>query len=147
VDPDARLKLHALLEQLRADGVGVLLTTHDLDEAERLCDRIGLLVDGRLQAEGSLTELLREALGADKHLELALREPPPDDARAGLSALGLEPSRDPSRWIGRRAEGAGTLGGVERAVRDLGLALRQVTLVEPGLREVFLHVTGRELDR
>ena len=147
VDPDARLRLHALLEQLRDDGVALLLTTHDLDEAERLSDRIGFLVEGRMQAEGTLDALRSHALGSAQHLELALAAPPDDEAQAGLAALGLRASHDPQRWLGLREAGMGTLGAVEAAVADLGLGIRQVTLVEPGLREIFLHVTGREIDR
>ncbi|MDJ0975244.1 MAG: ABC transporter ATP-binding protein [Planctomycetota bacterium] len=145
VDPDARLRLHALLEKLRDDGMALLLTTHDLDEAARLCDRIGFLVDGRMRAEGTLEELVTQSLGTAKHLELLLDEAPSDEAAKRLAALGLSSSHDPARWFGRREGGLGTLGDVERAATELGLGVRQATLVEPGLREVFLHVTGREL--
>ena len=62
IDPDARLRVHALLENLREQGMTILLTTHDLDEAAALSNRIGFLVDGRLRAEGTLDELLEATL-------------------------------------------------------------------------------------
>lgn len=147
VDPDARLRVHALLEQLRDDGMAVLLTTHDLDEAARLSDRIGFLVDGRLRAEGTLDELVARAFGGARHLEVVLAKPPTEAIAARLDALGLHASQDPGRWLGLRHEGLGTLGAVEAALQEAGASLRRVTLIEPTLREVFLHVTGRELER
>jgi ABC-2 type transport system ATP-binding protein len=146
VDPDARLRLHALLEKLRDDGMALLLTTHDLDEASALCDEIAFLVDGQVRASGTLDALVHETLGGAQHLEVLLDTPPPEGAIAPLEALGLRASRDPARWLGAREGGLGTLAEVERTVRELSLPVRQVTLVEPGLREVFLHLTGRELD-
>lgn len=146
VDPDARLRVHALLEHLRDSGMAVLLTTHDLDEAERLSDRIGFLVDGRLEAEGTLDRLVADTLGMARHLEVVLASAPDAAAAGGLRALDLQPSQDTARWLGKREGDVSTLGPIERSVRDLGLSVRQMTLVEPGLREVFLHLTGRELD-
>lgn len=147
VDPDARLRVHALLEQLREDGMAILLTTHDLDEAARLSDRIGFLVDGKLRAEGTLDELIAEAFDGAQHLEVVLTDPPAEDVAARLQAQGLHASQDPSRWLGLRKGGLGTLGEVETALTDAGAHAHRVTLIEPGLREVFLHVTGRELER
>ena len=147
VDPDARLRLHALLEQLRDEGMAVLLTTHDLDEAARLSDSIGFIVDGRMCAEGSLEDLIEQTLGGAQHLEVVLTAAPGDDAASRLQSLGLRPSQDRTRWLGLREGGMGTLGEVERALQSAGVTPRRVTVIEPGLREVFLHVTGRELER
>ncbi len=146
VDPDARLRLHALLERLRDEGMALLLTTHDLDEASALCDEIAFLVDGQVRATGTLDDLVRQAFDGAQHLEVLLDAPPPEEAQVQLQALGLRASRDPARWLGARQGGLGTLAEVERTVRELSLPVRQVTLVEPRLREVFLQLTGREFD-
>ncbi|GAA1728356.1 ABC transporter ATP-binding protein [Aeromicrobium alkaliterrae] len=61
LDPRARRRVWALVERLRADGVTVLLVSHAMDEVERLCDRVVLLVDGRVRAEGAVADLVREA--------------------------------------------------------------------------------------
>ena len=58
VDLEARHELWQLIETLRGDGTAILLTTHHLDEAERLCSRIGIMKDGRIAREGSVPELL-----------------------------------------------------------------------------------------
>jgi len=147
VDPDARLRVHALLEQLRDGGMAILLTTHDLDEAARLSDTLGFLVDGRLRAEGTLPELVHASFGTARHLEVVLEAAPEAPTVARLEALDLHASQDPSRWLGRQAGGMESLAGIEQALTASGARLRRVTLVEPGLREVFLQITGRELDR
>ena len=147
VDPDARLRVHALLEQLRDDGMAILLTTHDLDEAARLSDRIGFLVEGRLRAEGTLAELVADAFDGAQHLEVVLAAAPDVATSERLEALSLRASQDPARWLGSRTGGLGTLGEVETALAEAGAHATRVTVIEPGLREVFLHVTGRELER
>ncbi|MBP7372428.1 MAG: ABC transporter ATP-binding protein, partial [Opitutaceae bacterium] len=65
IDPQARLNILEFVRSLRADGVGVLYTTHYLEEAESLCDRIGIVDHGRMHAEGTLREL-QERLGGQR---------------------------------------------------------------------------------
>ena len=118
-----------------------------LDEAARLSDRIGFLVDGTLRAEGTLDDLVAEAFGGDQHLEVELEDAPAEDVQTALASLGLAASRDPTRWLGTHAGGLATLGAVESSLTNAGVHARRVSIVEPGLREVFLRMTGRELDR
>lgn len=146
VDPDARLRLHALLDSLRSQGMAILLTTHDLDEAAALSDRIGFLVDGRLRAEGAVKDLIAEAYGADRHLEILLHGEPDDAGRSHLATLDLQASRDPKRWIGRCRSGLEELASIEAGCQEAGLSVQELGLREAGLREVFLSLTGREFD-
>jgi ABC-2 type transport system ATP-binding protein len=68
-DPEARRRSWAVIENLRALGTTVVLTTHYLDEAERLADRVAILQDGRIRACGTPAELARQA-GAEPRMEL-----------------------------------------------------------------------------
>jgi len=86
LDVEARFALWELIRTLQQRGMTILLTTHLLDEAERLCDRIGLLKQGRIQAEGTLSEL-RQLIPAT---EIALvQTPQPEAAIARAQALGM----------------------------------------------------------
>ena len=144
IDPQARLNLLEFVRGLRAQGTGILYTTHYLEEAETLCDRIGIIDHGRLLAEGTLDELRARLGGA----QLFLLE-------------GDWKGVDPTGWPGFR-QAFNIIQHSDRAIlvasattrdpadclRDL-LALpfkaENVTLKRPSLNDVFLQLTGREL--
>jgi ABC-2 type transport system ATP-binding protein len=146
LDPQARLAVWALVERLRADGVSVVLTTHLMDEAERLADHVVVLDGGRVVAAGTPTELV----GAQDTLHFG---GPPGLDLAGLrSALGesvvaTEPS--PGHYTVVRADNAPlepaviatvTAWCASTGVRPDGLSLGRRTL-----EDVFLDLTGRAL--
>jgi len=79
LDPRGRRELHDILQELAADGIGVLLCTHLLDDVERLCDRIGVLVSGRTVVEGGLTDLLSANGLSQRFLIRLSAEAPPDE--------------------------------------------------------------------
>ncbi|MCD7442315.1 ABC transporter ATP-binding protein [Streptomyces lincolnensis] len=148
VDPQSR---HAILESVTRfgeEGMAVLYTTHYMEEAERVCDRVGIIDRGRLVAEGSPRELV--ALVAERD-------------RVRLAAVGdLAAYAEACRLL-PRVEGAGRTGDhgevVELVVKDarsllpdlLDLAheqdvdIRSVEIDEPDLEAVFLHLTGTAL--
>ena len=144
IDPQARANILEYVRGLAAAGTAILYTTHYLDEAEALCQRIGIIDHGRLLAEGTLEEL-RERLGGDRLYVL-------EGELAGA---------DPDAWPGFRDQFhviqksgtqlvAAALGGRDPSdcLRDL-LALpvkvENVTVKRPSLNDVFLQLTGREL--
>jgi ABC-2 type transport system ATP-binding protein len=145
VDLPARDRIHALLRDLRSRGAAILLATHDLDQAAQLSDRIGIMVEGRVRAEGTPAELIGRWFPAgSRELSVTLGDRPDEAARAALRARGLEAGADPLAWTGAVAgigEVAALLGGLEAA----GVAIRDTRIREPGLSGVFLKVTGREL--
>ena len=147
VDPQARERIHEMLAALRARGLAILLTTHDLDQAALLADRIGILDDGALRAEGTLPQLIASTLGRARELTVRLAAPAAGEAqRALLAELGLAPDpADPARLAGVVAGDLADALAAGRRLAEAGLAAAELSVREPSLYGVFFHVTGREL--
>ncbi|HET7358437.1 MAG TPA: ABC transporter ATP-binding protein [Nocardioidaceae bacterium] len=145
VDPQSRNAILDSIERLSAGGMAVLYTTHYMEEAERLCDRVGILDLGHLIAEGRPRDLTAR-LGAAEHIVITVDG---DVERAQKAAETLSvvsgSSHDETDLdvLVRDAESA--LPAVMEAVRSTGCALRSVTIQEPDLEAVFLHLTGKRL--
>ena len=147
VDPQARERIHEMLASLRARGMAILLTTHDLDQAALLADRIGILDDGVLRAEGTLAQLIATTLGHAREITVRLAAPPSGDAqRAVLAQLGLAPDpADPARLAGLVAGDLADALAAGRRLAEAGLSAAELSVREPSLYGVFFHVTGKEL--
>jgi ABC-2 type transport system ATP-binding protein len=134
VDLEARHALWALIVSLQAGGMTILMTTHHLDEAERLCGRIGILQEGRLVAEGSLATL-RARVPAQA---IALLRGDDEAAlRQRAQVLGW-PTRTYAGQLACLLPQPATLGDVVRAFE--GLALRSATVQPVGLEHAYLEV-------
>jgi ABC-2 type transport system ATP-binding protein len=145
LDPEARAEMWAEIARLTADEQAtVLLTTHYLEEADRLADRLAIVDHGRVVVEGSPDEL-KSALRGDRVLvELADRG---DAARAaglvgGLDGLS-EPAVEGSSLIARADYGASAVPAVLAALDDAGIAVASVTVARPSLDDVYLSHVGR----
>ena len=152
VDPQSRSAIFDLLERLRSEGVAILYTTHYMEEAERLCDRIGIIDGGRLIAEGTRRELVAQ-LGEDARIELAFGASCPprhaDALRAEALARTVPGVRD-AHWTEEHLavfseDGAACMPALLSALIGAKLAPTRVEVVEPDLEDVFLALTGREL--
>lgn len=146
MDPQARRTTWALLEELRADGVTVVLTTHYLEEAERLADQVHIIDHGRMIASGSPLELTR---GGTATIRLVVTKPFPEDAPSSLAARlgpGVEVTAisDVSMLITGQADG-GTLAVVSRWCEEYDVVPESLNLGRRTLEDVFLEITGREL--
>jgi ABC-2 type transport system ATP-binding protein len=147
VDPGAREVIHDLLRRLRERGLGVLLTTHDLDQAAELADRIAFLTDGEIRAEGTLEELLHASFGDAKEISVRLEQLPGPEGRAALGDAGLSAADDEARlWSGPLQEGLDSLATFGARLAESGLRVEELRVREPGLRGVFFKLTGREFD-
>ncbi|GLY49833.1 ABC transporter ATP-binding protein [Lentzea sp. NBRC 102530] len=145
VDPQSRNQIIENVRTLAAGGMAVLYTTHYMEEAERLCDRVGVIDSGRLVAEGTRRELV-ERLGERDRISLQLEG---DLARAAAVA-GAVPSVH-----GVSAHGHGlelvvddareALPAVLSAISTGGAVVRAAEFDEPNLETVFLHLTGKAL--
>ena len=145
IDPQGRLALWEILLGLHREGQTILLTTHYMEEAEELCQRVAIMDRGRILALGSPDEL-RRSIGAETVLTLQF-EPMTDDVMTALGALpgvrGLESS---SGGLMVYVDGDhGLLPQVVQTVLAKGVALRDVSVRTPTLETVFIKLTGREL--
>jgi ABC-2 type transport system ATP-binding protein len=145
IDPQGRLALWEILLGLHREGQTILLTTHYMEEAEELCERVAIMDRGRILALGSPDEL-RRSIGAETVLTLQF-EPMRDDVMAALGALpgvrGLERS---SGGLMVYVDGDhGLLSRVVQTVLAKGVALRDLSVRTPTLETVFIKLTGREL--
>ena len=143
LDPQARLSLWDIVEKFRARGGTILLTTHYMEEAARLCDRVAIMDHGKIIALGSPAELI-ESLGADQVIEFSIANAIADDELTNLPAV---------KHLHKRGE------IYALTVSEIGIALpallaeikRQhsevVTLTthQPTLEDVFVSLTGRML--
>jgi len=147
MDPQARRATWGLLDELRRDGVTIVLTTHYMDEAERLADQVHVIDQGRLIASGSPLELTRS--GGSSTIRLVVTEPFPPEAPASLQAtLGagteVRPVTAHSLLITGPAD-ASTLAKVSGWCDAHGVLPESLTLGQRTLEDVFLQITGREL--
>ncbi|WP_307807618.1 ABC transporter ATP-binding protein [Nocardioides xinjiangensis] len=147
MDPQARRTTWELLEEIRADGVTVVLTTHHMDEAEHLADRIHIIDRGSVIASGTPAELTRGGRAAT--IRLVVNRPFPDGAPESLRAelgAGTEVRQldEVSMLIHGPADGT-TLGRVSRWCEEHDVLPQTLSLGQRTLEDVFLDLTGREL--
>jgi ABC-2 type transport system ATP-binding protein len=147
LDPAVRRTVWELLSELRDDGVTVVLTTHYMDEAERLADRIHIIDHGRLIASGTPIELTRG--GTMSTIRLVVTKPFPSGAPDSLKAV-LGPDTevvllDELSLIVTGPADASTLAKVSRWCEDNAVLPESLTLGTRTLEDVFLELTGREL--
>ncbi|HEU4947201.1 MAG TPA: ABC transporter ATP-binding protein [Kribbella sp.] len=145
VDPQSR---HAVMDSVRnfgAAGLAVLYTTHYMEEAERLCDRVGIMDHGRLVAEGTRRELIAR-LGEQDRISLTAAGDLTGLAAACRELDGIDRADVKDGQVELLAvEGRRLLPAVLDAAERAGVQLRSVEVVEPDLEAVFLHLTGTAL--
>jgi lipooligosaccharide transport system ATP-binding protein len=140
LDPQARHLLWDRLFRLKRQGVTLILTTHYMDEAEQLCDRLVVMDHGRIVAEGSPQALIRQHSTREV---LELRFDADDHAEFGAEIAGIGERIEvlPDRLLVYAEDGDAAAAGVhDRGVRPLSSLVRRSTL-----EDVFLHLTGRTL--
>jgi ABC-2 type transport system ATP-binding protein len=143
VDPQSRERIYQMIEELRRQGVSLLYTTHYMEEAERLCDRIAIIDGGRVIALGTKDELVRRTLTAPRMLTIETEETVGPALRETLEKRGGSvvdgkvsfPVTEPAREI----------PVILDTFRGDGVAIRDLTLKTATLEAVFLQLTGREL--
>jgi ABC-2 type transport system ATP-binding protein len=144
LDPQSRLFLWARIEELRAAGTTILLTTHDMVEADRLCDRIAIVDHGTIVAMDTPSGL-RGLLPGTRGLELVLAGPvDPHAALAGFGELDVATTADGRHQVRVYGEGIDPAAVVD-AARDAGGELVELRRLEGSLEDVFVHLTGRDL--
>ncbi len=145
VDPQSRNAILTSVEALGAAGMGILYTTHYMEEAERLCHRVGIMDEGVIIAEGSRRELVA-LVGELDRVELVASG---DLGAAATAARAIPGVREATIQDGRIDllvdEARRILPGLLEAVSSDGVTIRSVEVIEPDLESVFLHLTGKAL--
>ena len=147
LDPQNRANLWEQIKKLRQEGTTIFLTTHYMEEADALCDRIAIIDDGRIVAEGTPEELKKHVAGDCITIgieDLSMKAP-------GLISLfeSIEFVRainhDESHLRLYVDDGARAIGDVLQILKQQGIILETITLSSPSLDDVFLNQTGRSL--
>ena len=145
VDPQSRVRLLDLVREQAAAGVCVLYTTHYMEEAEALCDRLAILDHGRIIAAGTLEEL-RGSMG-ERDLVRLTGSLDPESVREAVRTLeGVEVIAAGPEQVALAVTGASRrLPEILTKVTATGAAVRETTVTRPSLESVFIRLTGKEL--
>ncbi len=144
LDPQVRLEIHGLISELKASKCTILLTTHYIEEAERLCDRVAIVDQGQIIAMGTPREIQAQTLGRSR-IDIRTAQPMPlavpvfedaetsvfDDERNLLTIHSTRPAR--------------TLPDLIKWIDQCGLDLEDIHLKRPTLEDVFIELTGKRL--
>ncbi len=145
LDPQSRRQLWDIVRKFQGGGGTVLLTTHYMDEAERLCDRIAIIDHGKVIAEGTPRELI-ERLGGHHMVEFAASDHGPLAEEAWQSLPGVEAvHHDNGNVVLSVREPHETIPALLDAVQRRGARLQHLSTRQASLEDVFVHLTGRHL--
>jgi ABC-2 type transport system ATP-binding protein len=145
LDPEARVAMWEEVSRLaEAETLTILLTTHYLEEADQLADRLAIVSQGKVVVEGTPAELKTGLRGDAVHVEL--ENGAIDEAQRVLAEVGARPEQvlDGRTIISRVENGGRALPGIMSALESAGIAVASVSLSRPSLDDVYLHFTGRD---
>ena len=145
LDPQSRIAMWTAVRGLRAEGITVVLTTHYMEEADELCDRLAIIDHGKILVEDT-PSALKASVGGDKIYELRLdaetEKAPLQQRLERMSGVtSVEPIEGGLRVLAKAQDGL--LAGVVTTANGFGL--RDVMTTEPSLEIVFIRLTGRDL--
>jgi ABC-2 type transport system ATP-binding protein len=145
LDPQTRLALWGTLKELNRSGQTILLTTHYMEEADQLCERIAIIDHGHLLALDTPRNL-KAQVAAERILTVTLARPDSGATRAAVASLpGVNDAQSDDRVLRVFATAeSGLVGRVVEAVSNSGAELRDLAVSEPALEAVYLKLTGKE---
>jgi ABC-2 type transport system ATP-binding protein len=145
VDPQSRNAILESVEALAGSGLSVLYTTHYMEEAERLCDRIAIIDAGRIVAEGTRRELVGR-LGEGDRIEVSGEGDLDAFASAARGLAGVLGAERIERGVAiQAADGPAVLAAVVSTAQQVGVTISDLAVVQPDLEDVFLRLTGKAL--
>jgi ABC-2 type transport system ATP-binding protein len=139
VDPQSRERINDMLGRLREKGVSILLTTHQLEEAEKLADRIVIIDHGAVIESGTLAELVNRTVGTSRQVTIHIDRTPERPLEGLEGGNGGPHVRAEVADVGRE------LPALLARVAAAGAGVQDIEVRTPTLQAVFLHLTGREL--
>ena len=145
VDPQSRNAILEAVEELSAAGIAVLYTTHYMEEAERLCDRVGIIDQGKIIAEGTRRELV-EMVGEKDRVSITGTGSLAEVVRRLSSIEGVAEAGESESGVTLLVEDSGAhLAAILAKAGETGMAVSGVEIEQPDLEAVFLHLTGKAL--
>lgn len=145
LDPQVRLEIRDLIEELRAEKRTIVMTTHYIEEAERLCDRVAIIDSGKIIALGSPRQL-QEKSAEQSGIEIKLTAPLREDAIPEFAGASQTAMSDDRRQLNiRSSRPARTLMELVKWIDLQGYELEDVHLKRPTLEDVFIEMTGKKL--
>ncbi len=144
LDPQVRLEIHSLISELRADNRTILITTHYIEEAERLCDRVAIIDQGKIIALGTPREIQARTLGTSR-VEIHTAQAMPMDVPNFEDAEKFVLSDDRKVLNVYSPKPARTLPDLVKWIDHQGLDLEDIHLKRPTLEDVFIELTGKRL--
>jgi ABC-2 type transport system ATP-binding protein len=144
LDPQSRRELHAAIAQMKRDGYTVLFTTHYLDEAEQLCDRVAIIDRGQIVATGTPRELIAQARGAQSVLLVTSRriDTTRIEGLPGVSDVVCDAaSSGPATLRFQATDATALLGAINDAVRAAGASVVELHVRKASLEDVFIGLT------
>jgi ABC-2 type transport system ATP-binding protein len=144
LDPQVRAEIHSLLEELKREHRTILMTTHYIEEAERLCDRVAIVDEGRIIALDTPAKLQQQSRNASS-IVVTCANPFPQNRPAWNEATqsAIDPSGRTLTVHSRRP--AATLVDLVKWIDQQGMELTDVSLKQPSLEDVFIELTGKSL--
>ncbi|MCL4522617.1 MAG: ABC transporter ATP-binding protein [Acidobacteria bacterium] len=143
LDPQVRREIYDIIEELRQEKKTILLTTHYIEEAERLCDRVAVIDHGKVMAMGTPRELKARSAGTTR-IEVRLAQPEDDGALRRLDAVTDCHSLDGS-YVLHTTHTPQTLVALVKHLESRGNELQSLEIHSPSLEDVFIELTGRRL--
>ncbi len=145
LDPQAALVVHEVIDEQRRAGACVVLTTHDMDDAQQLADEITIIDHGRVIAAGTPRQLMNG--GGNRMLRIVTETPLPSEVRCGLAAHGTvdQAPGDTAATLLRGDITPADLAAITRLLADHDVACEEFAVTGRTLNDVFLDLTGRSL--
>ncbi|MCL8381962.1 ABC transporter ATP-binding protein [Xanthobacter aminoxidans] len=142
VDAPARADLAALVQRLAADGLGVLVITHDFAFAEEVAERVAILSEGRIALEGRLAALIAARFPNQRRAAVTFATPPSPNGRQVLALRGLTGDDGGTSFSGVVSDTPEGAGGLIAALKVAGLVPRTIAFEAAGLDALYADVTG-----
>jgi ABC-2 type transport system ATP-binding protein len=143
LDPQVRREIYDIVEELKKERKTILLTTHYIEEAERLCDRVAIVDQGLVVAQGTPRELKQDSAGTSR-IEVRLARPEPDGALGTLEGVADCRFSD-GIYILHSRKVPQTIVSLVKHLEAEGNELASLEIATPTLEDVFLELTGRRL--
>ena len=145
LDPQIRLEIHKLIEEMKSENRTVLLTTHYIEEAERLCDRVAIMDEGKIVAIGTPRELQQKSKSQSRIQIVSAQPLDPNSFPQWPDAVDSKLEDDGRTITVYSTRPARTLFEIMKWLDQKGIPLEDVHLKKPTLEDVFVELTGKQL--